>query len=74
MVLEELSLLWGRVTAQHLIAMGKTPETFDDIVMLSGEIRSELVAKFFVEINTTLLIVQIFTMHEGQIEKLPLLR
>ncbi len=74
MVLEELSLLWGRVTAQHLIAMGKTPETFDNIVMLSGEIRSELVAKFFVEINTTLLIVQIFTMHEGQIEKLPLLR
>ncbi len=54
--------------------MGKTPETFDDIVMLSGEIRNELVAKFFVEINTTLLIVQIFTMHEGQIEKLPLLR
>ena len=72
MFLEELGFLVGGIATKHLIAMGKASKAFDDIVMLAGETERELVAEPFIKIDAALLVAQMLTMHEWQIEELAL--
>ncbi len=74
MLLEEFSFLMGRVAPEHLVAMREAAKALNDVVMLTGEAERELVAKLFIEIDAALLVVQMFAMHEGQIEELALVR
>src|SRR5918997_7182759 len=66
---EKLRLLWGRSPPQDLIAVGEAPEALDDLHVPHGILRRVRASQTPEQLDRTALVLQIFAVHEGHVQK-----